>query len=396
MKKAMEISILCGCEVGLIINFDQRIHVYSSSTIENVIKQFHDYEGPYVALDNKHLAALTPGRASSYKVHHDIVKTRQPPCEHCGCCQASCRQLPSRQLKSSVNTVPAHRRSFSGEHKAPVNVNQYVPGAPGAKRKRVENKTQVIPRKQADVKYNNQPAFRPPVGAKPANGQPFTPIPGSSPFSSGSITYPPLLNMGTGVLPSPSTFFKPGTPSALFKPGTPTGASMNMDFNALGWQQNGPKTPVLKVPQTQSKPSGPSAMEISTAGTARKPQIKLEPMPSGTKKTLSRRRELKLNNLDMSNVEKPSVRVVEVPSNASTAVPNAVPSVPAPKPPRHDKKAQTPSQTPGLSSSIGGILTPSLGGMMAFSPLRTTGDFSFLASPKTNGVNQWGPQACKS
>mmetsp|Transcript_37467 Transcript_37467/g.69036 ORF Transcript_37467/g.69036 Transcript_37467/m.69036 type:complete len:407 (+) Transcript_37467:264-1484(+) len=406
MKKAMELSILCGCEVGLIINFDQKIHVYASSTIENVIGQFHDYEGPYVALDNKHLTALTPGRASSYKVHHDMVKARQPPCEHCGSRQSSSQQLPSRPLTSSGHTVPTHRRTFSGEYKAPVNTaNTYVAGAPGAKRRRVENKTQV-PRKKNDVKMYSNPSgasFRPPAAGKPAStSQPFTPIPGSSPFgTSASMIYPPLINMGTGVLPSPSAFFKPGTPSALFKPGTPTGGvSMNMD--PFGWQQNGPKTPVLKVPKVSNKLSGSStsaAMEISLAGTAKKPQIKLESLGNGPKNTLSRRRELKLNNLDMSNVEKPSVHVVEVSnSNTLTAVPTSVPAVPSAttKPPRHEKKAPTPAQqTPGLGG-IGSILTPSLGNMMAFSPLRTTGDFTFLTSPKTNALNQWGSQACKS
>jgi len=53
MKKAMELSILCGCEVGLIVLFDRKLHVYSSSNIESIIKSFHDYEGPYESLDNK-------------------------------------------------------------------------------------------------------------------------------------------------------------------------------------------------------------------------------------------------------------------------------------------------------------------------------------------------------
>jgi len=39
MKKAMELSVLCGCEVGLILNFDAKLFVYASNDIDEIIRK---------------------------------------------------------------------------------------------------------------------------------------------------------------------------------------------------------------------------------------------------------------------------------------------------------------------------------------------------------------------
>eukprot|EP00954_Amorphochlora_amoebiformis_P000270 22065-Amorphochlora_amoeboformis.AAC.3 len=39
LPSAMELSILCGCEVGLVVLFDRKMHVYASSPIDEIIRR---------------------------------------------------------------------------------------------------------------------------------------------------------------------------------------------------------------------------------------------------------------------------------------------------------------------------------------------------------------------
>mmetsp|Transcript_27179 Transcript_27179/g.52708 ORF Transcript_27179/g.52708 Transcript_27179/m.52708 type:complete len:576 (+) Transcript_27179:59-1786(+) len=193
MKKAMELSILCGCEVGLIVLFDRKLHVYSSSNIESIIKSFHDYEGPYESLDNKDRESLQPGRASSFKVHHQKLKARRSPCQHCGCCEASCGQssLTSGQVPSSTMQNP---HVYSGDYNAQVNPSQYAHSRPGTKRQRfgsMDNEPQGSGMQnglQSDVKmYGNQ--FHPPAPLQRMPSRRPHPSQSVPPHLSGTMSY---------------------------------------------------------------------------------------------------------------------------------------------------------------------------------------------------------------
>ena len=52
MKKAMELSILCGAEVGLVVMFDGKLHTYSSAPMEDIQSMYNNYEGRYESLTN--------------------------------------------------------------------------------------------------------------------------------------------------------------------------------------------------------------------------------------------------------------------------------------------------------------------------------------------------------
>ena len=52
MKKAMELSILCDCVIGVIIMADGKLYTYSSSHMDEVMALYQRYDGPYEGLNN--------------------------------------------------------------------------------------------------------------------------------------------------------------------------------------------------------------------------------------------------------------------------------------------------------------------------------------------------------
>jgi len=52
MKKAMELSILCDCVIGVIILSDGKLYTYSSSHMDEVMALYQRYDGPYEGLNN--------------------------------------------------------------------------------------------------------------------------------------------------------------------------------------------------------------------------------------------------------------------------------------------------------------------------------------------------------
>lgn len=48
MKKAHELSVLCGCEIGLIIfNNDNKLTEYSSSDMDQILLRYTEYNEPH-------------------------------------------------------------------------------------------------------------------------------------------------------------------------------------------------------------------------------------------------------------------------------------------------------------------------------------------------------------
>ena len=81
LKKAMELSILCDCEISLTIkprndnDNNTNYYIYSSDQYDKIIKNYQSYKGSYTLLTNQHINDLCPGKVSSRNVGHKINKT---------------------------------------------------------------------------------------------------------------------------------------------------------------------------------------------------------------------------------------------------------------------------------------------------------------------------------
>ena len=60
MKKAMELSILCDCVIGVIIMCDGKLYTYSSSHMDEVMAHYQRYDGPYEGLNNHDVSQPQP------------------------------------------------------------------------------------------------------------------------------------------------------------------------------------------------------------------------------------------------------------------------------------------------------------------------------------------------
>lgn len=48
MKKAIELSVLCDCEVAIMVFHENQLHQYSSQdVIDNTLRRYNYYDGPY-------------------------------------------------------------------------------------------------------------------------------------------------------------------------------------------------------------------------------------------------------------------------------------------------------------------------------------------------------------
>lgn len=82
MKKAMELSILCGAEVGLVVMFDGKLHTYSSAPMEDIQSMYNNYEGRYESLTNDDHDLLQPGKTGPFKKWRNKRKTTAS-CQKC-------------------------------------------------------------------------------------------------------------------------------------------------------------------------------------------------------------------------------------------------------------------------------------------------------------------------
>lgn len=75
MKKAMELSILCGADVALVVfSEEDRLFQYSSMPMGKLLDKYDQYEGSVDVLVDSDLDELVPGRASSFKVGRQRAK----------------------------------------------------------------------------------------------------------------------------------------------------------------------------------------------------------------------------------------------------------------------------------------------------------------------------------
>lgn len=75
VKKAAELSILCGCEVAVLIFGDEnKLFQYSSVPLENLFSRFHKFRGHYRHFSNAHIRDLEPTKTSSFQAGDYIKK----------------------------------------------------------------------------------------------------------------------------------------------------------------------------------------------------------------------------------------------------------------------------------------------------------------------------------
>jgi len=75
VKKAAELSILCGTEVAVIIFGDEnKLFQYSSVPLENLFSRFHKFRGHYRHFSNAHIRDLEPTKTSSFQAGDYIKK----------------------------------------------------------------------------------------------------------------------------------------------------------------------------------------------------------------------------------------------------------------------------------------------------------------------------------
>ena len=89
MKKAMELSILCDCVIGVIIMCDGKLYTYSSSHMDEVMAHYQRYDGPYEGLDNNDVSSSS----SSTAHRHSTQGTAGALCAHSFCPRLSLRSV---------------------------------------------------------------------------------------------------------------------------------------------------------------------------------------------------------------------------------------------------------------------------------------------------------------
>lgn len=56
MKKAYELSVLCDCEVAIIIfNKSNRLYQYASTDMDQILLKYTEYSEPHESLTNKNI-----------------------------------------------------------------------------------------------------------------------------------------------------------------------------------------------------------------------------------------------------------------------------------------------------------------------------------------------------
>lgn len=74
MKKAYELSVLCDCEIALIIfSSSNKLYQYASTDMDKVLLKYTEYNEPHESLTNKNIIEVGfPSRASSACTSHQF------------------------------------------------------------------------------------------------------------------------------------------------------------------------------------------------------------------------------------------------------------------------------------------------------------------------------------
>lgn len=61
MKKAYELSVLCGCEIGLIMfSHTNKLFQYASTDMDRILLRYTEYAEPHESKNNEDIAKVSP------------------------------------------------------------------------------------------------------------------------------------------------------------------------------------------------------------------------------------------------------------------------------------------------------------------------------------------------
>lgn len=67
MKKAYELSVLCDCEIALIIfSSSNRLYQYASTDMDKVLLKYTEYNEPHESLTNKNIIEVSKNKQISH------------------------------------------------------------------------------------------------------------------------------------------------------------------------------------------------------------------------------------------------------------------------------------------------------------------------------------------
>uniref|UniRef100_A0A8C5IN97 Myocyte enhancer factor 2B n=1 Tax=Junco hyemalis TaxID=40217 RepID=A0A8C5IN97_JUNHY len=79
MKKAYELSVLCDCEIALIIfNSTNRLFQYASTDMDKVLLKYTEYSEPHESRTNSDILEVAPGAAPGRAVPGDPLTVPSP------------------------------------------------------------------------------------------------------------------------------------------------------------------------------------------------------------------------------------------------------------------------------------------------------------------------------
>ncbi|KAL7713252.1 uncharacterized protein QTN25_009100 [Entamoeba marina] len=77
IKKAMELSILCECEISLMIFLDQKLVVYSSSDIKKMLLDFVEFKDQFVSFTNDDYTNLAENQIDIEQSDRPLTESTQ-------------------------------------------------------------------------------------------------------------------------------------------------------------------------------------------------------------------------------------------------------------------------------------------------------------------------------
>mmetsp|Transcript_22995 Transcript_22995/g.36138 ORF Transcript_22995/g.36138 Transcript_22995/m.36138 type:complete len:395 (-) Transcript_22995:94-1278(-) len=78
MKKALEISLLCGIDVGFVAFREGKMHVCSNTSIRDVVQRYNEYQGAYQTVSMESYDDLRPERFRSSQTFPTAYKNQTP------------------------------------------------------------------------------------------------------------------------------------------------------------------------------------------------------------------------------------------------------------------------------------------------------------------------------
>jgi len=78
MKKAYELSVLCDCEIALIIfSSSNKLYQYASTDMDKVLLKYTEYNEPHESLTNKNIIEVSPFIRYGFSGRNEDARQRE-------------------------------------------------------------------------------------------------------------------------------------------------------------------------------------------------------------------------------------------------------------------------------------------------------------------------------